>query len=120
MNVPEIQIHEAKKKFDRQDCMFVDVRDPGSYRAAHIPGAVHLHDGNVQEFIAGVDKDGEVIVYPPSQKATGVNPWMNARWVPSVALAKEGTLRRVPPDEECGEVPRPPGLRSRSYFGGVG
>src|SRR3990172_6862554 len=39
--------------------------------------------------------------YPPSQKATGVNPWMHARWVPSVALA--------------------PGLRSRSIcFGGVG
>jgi thiosulfate sulfurtransferase len=61
--IPEIEIHEAKKKFDRQGCMFVDVRDPGSYRAAHIPGAVHLHDGNVQEFIAGTDKDREVIVY---------------------------------------------------------
>src|SRR3990172_12642358 len=35
-------------------------------------------------------------LYPPSQKATGVNPWMNARWVPSVALAKEGTLRPSP------------------------
>jgi len=33
------------------------------YRAAHIPGAVHLHDGNVREFIAGADKDREVIVY---------------------------------------------------------
>jgi len=48
-----------------------------------------------------------VLVYPPSQKATGVNPWMNARWVPSIALAKEGALRRVPPCEACGEVPRP-------------
>ena len=47
------------------------------------------------------------IYYPPSQKATGVNPWMYARWVPFVALAKEGTLRRVPPYEACGEVPRP-------------
>jgi len=47
------------------------------------------------------------LVYPPSQKATGVNPWMNARWVPSIALAKEGALRRVPPYEACGEVPRP-------------
>jgi len=45
--------------------------------------------------------------YPPPQKATGVNPWMNAKWVPSVALAKEGALRRVPPDDACGEVPRP-------------
>ena len=61
--VPEIQIDEAKKKFDQRDCMFVDIRDPGSYRAAHIPGAVHLHDGNVREFIQGADKDREVIVY---------------------------------------------------------
>ena len=61
--VPEIEIAEVKKKFDRRDCMFVDIRDPASYRAAHIPGAVHLHDGNVQQFIASADKDREVIVY---------------------------------------------------------
>jgi len=63
MNVPEIQIHEAKNKFDQKDCTFVDIRDSGSYRAAHIPGAVHLHDGNVQEFIQSADKNREVIVY---------------------------------------------------------
>jgi 3-mercaptopyruvate sulfurtransferase SseA len=61
--IPQVQIHEAKKKFDQQQCLFVDIRDPGSYRAAHIPGAVHLHDGNVQQFIEGADKDREVIVY---------------------------------------------------------
>ncbi|MGH7765894.1 MAG: thiosulfate sulfurtransferase GlpE [Candidatus Binatia bacterium] len=61
--IPEIEIHEAKKKFDHKDCLFVDVRDPGSYRSAHIPGAVHLHDGNVQEFIDGADRGREVIVY---------------------------------------------------------
>ena len=62
-SISEIQIHEAKKKFDQQDCIFVDVRDPVSYRAAHVPAAVHLHDGKVQEFIYGADKDLEVIVY---------------------------------------------------------
>jgi hypothetical protein len=36
------------------------------------------------------------VFYPPPQKATGENPWMNARWVPSVALAKEGVLRPSP------------------------
>ncbi len=41
------------------------------------------------------------VFYPPPEKATRVNPWMNARWVPFVALV--------------------PGLRSRSdCFGGVG
>ncbi|HEX9444735.1 MAG TPA: thiosulfate sulfurtransferase GlpE [Candidatus Binatia bacterium] len=61
--IPEIKIDEAKKKFDRRDCLFVDVRDPGSYRAAHVPGAVHLHDGNVRQFVEGADKEREVIVY---------------------------------------------------------
>jgi thiosulfate sulfurtransferase len=61
--IPEIHIDQAKKKFDHKDCTFVDIRDPGSYRAAHVPGAVHLHDGNVQEFIDSANKDREVIVY---------------------------------------------------------
>ena len=61
--VPDIQIHDAKKKFDQKDCMFVDIRDPASYRAAHIPGAVHLHDGNVQQFIEGADKERDLVVY---------------------------------------------------------
>jgi len=41
-------------------------------------------------------------IYPPSQKSTGVNPWMNARRLSSVTLAKEDTLWRVAPDEVCG------------------
>jgi len=61
--IPQIQIHEAKQKFDQKDCLFVDIRDPASYGAAHIPGAVHLHDGNVQEFIESTDKERPVIVY---------------------------------------------------------
>ena len=63
MDIPQIQIHEAKKKFDLRQCLFVDIRDPGSYGAAHIPGALHLSDGNVQEFIQNTDKNTEVVVY---------------------------------------------------------
>jgi len=63
MDIPQIQIHEAKKKFDLKQCVFVDIRDPGSYGAAHIPGALHLHDGNVQEFVQTTDKNTDVVVY---------------------------------------------------------
>ena len=63
MDIPQIQIHEAKKKFDLKQCLFVDIRDPGSYGAAHIPGALHLHDGNVQEFVQTTDKNADVVVY---------------------------------------------------------
>jgi thiosulfate sulfurtransferase len=62
-DIQQIQIHEAKKKLDQKDCIFVDIRDPGSYYASHIPGALHLHDGNVQEFIQSTDKETPVIVY---------------------------------------------------------
>jgi thiosulfate sulfurtransferase len=63
MEIPEIPISEAKEKLERREAMFVDVRDPGSYRAAHIPGAVHLHDGNVQEFVESTDKEAAIVVY---------------------------------------------------------
>jgi thiosulfate sulfurtransferase len=61
--IPQIQIHEAKRKLDQRESVFVDIRDPGSYQAAHIPGALHFHDGNVQEFIQNTDKETPVVVY---------------------------------------------------------
>lgn len=63
MEIPQIQIHQAKEKLDRAEAIFVDVRDPGSYRAAHIRGAVHLNDGNVREFVESTDKQKAVVVY---------------------------------------------------------
>jgi thiosulfate sulfurtransferase len=62
MEIPQIQIHEAKQKLDRRACTFVDIRDPGAYREAHVPGALHLHDGNVQQFVQNRDKETPVIV----------------------------------------------------------
>jgi thiosulfate sulfurtransferase len=63
MEIRQIQIHDAKQKLDERASLFVDVRDPGSYRTAHIPGAVHLHDGNVQEFLQSMEKEQPVVVY---------------------------------------------------------
>jgi thiosulfate sulfurtransferase len=63
MEIPQIQIHEAKKKLDERSALFVDIRDPGSYRQARIPGAIHLHDANVRDFLQKTDKGQEVVVY---------------------------------------------------------
>ncbi len=62
-DIPEIQVHEAKRRLDEKRSLFVDIRDPDSYRAAHIPGALHLHDGNVQEFVQTADKSRPMVVY---------------------------------------------------------
>jgi thiosulfate sulfurtransferase len=61
--VPEIRVDEAKRQFDEQRCVFVDVRDAASYGAAHIPGASHLHGGNVEEFVRDTGKETPLIVY---------------------------------------------------------
>jgi thiosulfate sulfurtransferase len=63
MEIPQIQIHEAKRKLDEKSSLFVDIRDPGSYHQAHVPGALHLHDGNLQEFLQNTDKNQSVVVY---------------------------------------------------------
>ena len=63
MEIPQIEIHQAKERLDQDQAVFVDIRDPASYRAAHIRGALHLHDGNVQEFVQNTDKDKPVVVY---------------------------------------------------------
>ena len=63
MEIPQIAIHEAKKKLDEKSSLFVDIRDPGSYRQAHVPGAILLSDGNLQEFLQNTVKDQAVVVY---------------------------------------------------------
>ena len=43
--------------------VFVDVRDHASFKAAHIPGARHLNDANVGQFVESNDKSKPVVVY---------------------------------------------------------
>ena len=43
-----------------------------------------------------------LVVHTPPQKATAVKLWRKAQWVSSEALAKEDTLRRVPPKTQKG------------------
>lgn len=63
MNIPQIEIQDAKRHLDEQSCLFVDVRDSRAYAEAHVPGAVRLHDGNVEEFVRDTDKSRRIVVY---------------------------------------------------------
>jgi hypothetical protein len=46
-------------------------------------------------------------ILPSFAESHGCKPVDEGKVFLSVALAKEGTLRRVSPYEACGEVPRP-------------
>ncbi|MGH7740275.1 MAG: thiosulfate sulfurtransferase GlpE [bacterium] len=61
--VKEIDLDEGKSLFEKGLVLFVDVRDAGSFQEAHIPGAIHLNDQTVANFIAQTDKQKPVVVY---------------------------------------------------------
>lgn len=63
MSIPEITVTEAQTRLLAGDATFLDIRDFGSYTRAHIPGAVHIGDHNIDEFIASSDKTRAVVVY---------------------------------------------------------
>jgi thiosulfate sulfurtransferase len=59
----EISVREARQMFDSGKALFIDVRDPGSYQAARVPGALQLNDTNVGEFVAKTDKAKPIVCY---------------------------------------------------------
>ena len=63
MNLPEIDVAQAKLLLEAGSATFVDVRDPHSFTAGHVPGAVHVDDANVQDFVRESDKEAKVVVY---------------------------------------------------------
>ena len=63
LEIPEVTIEEANEKMKKSEAVFVDIRDKDSFQDAHIPGAVHLGDHNVQSWVENQPKDQPVVVY---------------------------------------------------------
>jgi len=61
--IREIDPAEAAERLAAGDATFMDVRDPGSFEAAHVPGAVHVNDPDVERFVSEADPERTVIVY---------------------------------------------------------
>lgn len=58
-----ITVVEAKERLAQGDAVFIDIRDPASYDAAHIAGAIQLNDSNVEAYVASTDRSKTHIVY---------------------------------------------------------
>ncbi len=61
--IKEISAQDALARLEAGDATFIDVRDSGSYRSGHVPGAQSIGDHNIAEFIATEDKARTVVVY---------------------------------------------------------
>ncbi len=58
----ELHPQKAQEMVEEDSANVVDIRDPGSYSAGHIPNAFSLNDGNVKEYIESTDKEKPLIV----------------------------------------------------------
>ena len=61
--IKTITVTQAKEKLADGHAVFIDIRDPNAYAAAHVPGAIRIHNTNVDAFIARTDKSMPHIVY---------------------------------------------------------
>ena len=61
--VPEVDVIAARSQLEADEATFVDVRDRRSYEASHVPGAIHVTDHNVDEFVVSTDKERPLVVY---------------------------------------------------------
>lgn len=57
-----LSVEQTKQKQDEQDVTVVDIRDEQSFGAGRIPGAIHLSNGNLSQFISDADLDAPVVV----------------------------------------------------------
>ena len=58
----EIVAQKVQEMQEEDAVNVVDIRDPGSFSAGHIPNAVSLNDGNVKEYIENTDKEKPLVV----------------------------------------------------------
>ena len=61
--INQIDVHQVKQIDGKDSAAIVDIRDPASFNAGHIPNAIHLSDGTVKQFIIDTDKKKPLIVY---------------------------------------------------------
>jgi hypothetical protein len=61
--VPRIAVEDLKAKWGRHDVTIIDVRDAGSYAAAHIPGAMHMQFASIEGMIDMIPKGKPIVLY---------------------------------------------------------
>lgn len=62
MAYERISIEQAKQLIANENAVVIDIRDQGSYNAGHIDIAVHVHNDNVESFIADTDSQMPLLV----------------------------------------------------------
>jgi thiosulfate sulfurtransferase len=62
-SIPELDVEAAHQLQEAGGATFVDVRDPRSHVAAHVPGAVRVDDASLGKFLKDTPRDRPLVVY---------------------------------------------------------
>ena len=62
MNFKRISIDEVNRMNDQQTINVIDIRDPQSFAAGHMPQAVNINNQNAADYIEHTDKQTPLIV----------------------------------------------------------
>ena len=57
-----LQDHELQTKLIDKGYIIVDIRDENAFSLGHIPGAIHLTNDNIGDFIREADLDAPTVV----------------------------------------------------------
>ncbi len=110
MSEEEISVDAALAHLESGTAIFMDVRDGVSFRIGRIPGALHVGDHNISDFVETKDKSHPVIVYCyHGNSSLGGAAYLRAQGferVWSMAGGFAGWHGR--PTEESPQRPRPP------------
>jgi 3-mercaptopyruvate sulfurtransferase SseA len=61
--VQRVSVTEARAAFDTEQALFLDVRAPEDYAAAHIPGALLIPISDLAGAVETLPTDAEIITY---------------------------------------------------------
>jgi 3-mercaptopyruvate sulfurtransferase SseA len=61
--VPRVSLTEARKAYDAQSAVFIDVRDTSAYQDAHVPGALSFPLAQLETQLNQLSKSDWIITY---------------------------------------------------------
>ena len=91
--IKTLSVAEARSKLDAGDAVFLDIRDPDSYQVAHIPGAIHINDTNVAEYVASPTRPAPISFTATTASLARAEPrissnrvfWTSTAWTAAFA-----------------------------------
>jgi 3-mercaptopyruvate sulfurtransferase SseA len=61
--IMRISLADSKKVLDDQSAVFLDVRDPATYEAGHIPGALNIPLAQLETRLSELDANRLIVTY---------------------------------------------------------